>query len=242
MQSILQDLRFAVRRMVKDRWFTLAAITALALGLGANSAVFTIVNAVLLRGLPFDEPERIMWVDTEDTRGRRFGVSVDDYEDWRAATRTFTGIALVQSGRPNLSGDGRLPEAYSGGYITANAFDLIGVTPILGRGFVAGDDAPNAPPVVLISAAIWKSRYASDPDIIGKTVNNNANLGDRADDRTGWGLRRGTTAPEHVVPNGSGRSDDAGLHHAAADHRRDWRLVVARLAGEPSRSRDGVTL
>jgi putative ABC transport system permease protein len=145
----LQDLRFAQRRLVKDRWFTVAAVVALALGIGANSAVFTLVNAVLLRGLPFDQPERIMWIDTHDARGRNFGVSVDDYVDWRAATRTFAGMALVQSGQPNLSGDGRLPEAYPGGYITANAFDLIGVKPILGRGFVGADDAPNAPPVVL---------------------------------------------------------------------------------------------
>jgi len=174
MQSLLQDLRFALRRLVKDRWFTVAAVAALALGIGANSAVFTLVNAVLLRGLPFDQPERIMWIDTHDARGRNFGVSVDDYVDWRSATRTFTGIALVQSGQPNLSGDGRLAEAYPGGYITANAFDLIGVKPILGRGFVAADDLPNAPPVVLISSGIWKTRYASDPNIIGKPVNNNA--------------------------------------------------------------------
>src|SRR5919106_668732 len=87
-QSILQDVRFAGRRLVKDRWFTLAAIAALALGIGANSAVFTLVNAVLLRGLPFDEPDRIMWVDTTDTRGRRSAVSLQDFDDWRSATRT----------------------------------------------------------------------------------------------------------------------------------------------------------
>jgi putative ABC transport system permease protein len=174
MHSLLQDLRFASRRLVKDRWITLAAVVALALGIGANSAVFTLVNGVLLRGLPFDQPERIMWVDTHDAKARTFGVSVDDYGDWRAATRTFTGLALVQSGQPNLSGDGRLPEAYPGGYVTANAFDIIGVKPILGRGFVPADDAPDAPAVVLISAGIWKSRYASDAGIIGKPVNNNA--------------------------------------------------------------------
>ena len=71
MQSLLQDLRFAVRRLVNDRWFTLAAVVALALGIGANSAVFTLVNAVLLRGLPLDRPDRITWIDTSDTRGRR---------------------------------------------------------------------------------------------------------------------------------------------------------------------------
>src|SRR5688572_2096436 len=150
MPSFLQDVRFAVRRLFKDRWFTLAAIVALALGIGANSAVFTFVNAVLLRGLPFDQPDRIMWIDTQDVRGGRFLASVQDFEDWRRASRTFSGMALVQSGAPTLSGDDRAPQASPGGYISANAFDLIGVKPILGRGFLAEDDAPGAPPVMLI--------------------------------------------------------------------------------------------
>ena len=84
MQSILQDLRFAARRLIKDRWFTLAAIAALALGIGANSAVFTLVNAVLLRGLPFDDADRIMMIDWKDTRGRNFGNSIQDFEDLAA--------------------------------------------------------------------------------------------------------------------------------------------------------------
>src|SRR5947207_9441437 len=93
--SILQDLRFAARRLVKDRWFTLAAIAALALGIGANSAVFTIINGVLLRGLPFDQPERIMMLDSRDTRGRNFGVSLQDFDDWQRASRTFAGMSIV---------------------------------------------------------------------------------------------------------------------------------------------------
>ena len=174
MQSILQDLRFALRRLVKDRWFTLAAIAALALGIGANSAVFTIVNAVLLRGLPFDRPDRIMWIDTKDARGRQFAVSVDDFEDWRRASRTFSGMALVQNGNMTISADDRVPVNYPGGSISANAFDLIEVKAALGRGFVPEDDLPGAPPVALISGGIWKSRYASDPAVIGKTVRMNA--------------------------------------------------------------------
>src|SRR5436309_7813891 len=113
MQRILQDLRFAFRRLLKDRWFTLAAIVALGLGIGANSAVFTLVNAVLLRGLPFYHPDRIMWIDTHDTRGRNFGVSLQDFEDWRRASRTFAGMTLVQSGGLSISGDDRVPENQS---------------------------------------------------------------------------------------------------------------------------------
>src|SRR5687768_4278006 len=110
MSSILRDLRFAARRLVKDRRFTLAAVAALALGIGATSAVFTLVNAVLLRSLPFTQPERIMWLGTRDAQGRTFGVSEPDFEDWRRATRTFSGISLVQMGPVNVSADERVPD------------------------------------------------------------------------------------------------------------------------------------
>ena len=170
MKSLLQDLRFAARRIVKDRWFTVASIVALALGIGANSAVFTLVNAVLLRGLPLDNADRIMWIDSRDQRGRGAGVSFQDYEDWRAASRTFNGMTLVQNGTMIISGDDPLPESYPGGFISANAFDVIGVKTQLGRGFVPADDKEGAPAVALISGGIWKSRYASDPAVIGKAV------------------------------------------------------------------------
>ena len=170
MPSIVQDLRFAARRLVKDRWFTVASVIALALGIGANSAVFTLVNAVLLRGLPLDNADRIMWIESRDQRGRGVGVSFQDYEDWRAASRTFNGMTLVQNGTMIISGDDPLPESYPGGFISANAFDVIGVKAQLGRGFVAADDKEGAPAVALISGGIWKSRYASDPAVIGKAV------------------------------------------------------------------------
>src|SRR5688572_21652238 len=149
MQSLFQDLRFAARRLIKDRWFTLAAVVALALGIGANSAVFTLVNGVLLRGLPFDEPDRIMWLDTRDTRGRNFGVSLQDFEDWKGASRTFSAMSLVFNGAMNLSADDRNPEQYPGVYISANGFTQIGETAALGRSFGPEDDRAGAPPVVL---------------------------------------------------------------------------------------------
>jgi len=170
MQRLLQDVRFAARRIVKDRWFTVAAVVVLALGIGANSAVFTLVNAVLLRGLPLDNADRIMWIDSRDQRGRGVGVSFQDYEDWRAASRTFSGMTLVQNGTMIISGDEPLPESYPGGFISANAFDVIGVKAQRGRGFLPEDDREGAPPVALISGGIWKTRYASDPGIIGKAV------------------------------------------------------------------------
>src|SRR5687767_15939516 len=93
--TIWQDVRYAARLLAKDRWFTLAAATALALGIGANAAVFTFVNAVLLRGLPFDDPERIIAIGVNDGKGRRNGVSFSEFVDWREQSRTMAEMAAV---------------------------------------------------------------------------------------------------------------------------------------------------
>src|SRR5215471_3067716 len=114
MQSLWQDVRFATRLLIRGRWFTLAAIVALALGIGANNTVFTIVNAVLLRPLPFDRAEQIMFLDTHDVRGRQFGVSLLDFDDWRRASHSFSGMAVVFNGSFNLSGDDQAPEQVQG--------------------------------------------------------------------------------------------------------------------------------
>jgi predicted permease len=174
MTNLFRDVRFAVRRLIKDRRFTLASVAALALGIGATSAVFTLVNAVLLRTLPFDSPERIMMVNTRDAQGRTFGVSEPDFEDWRRATRTFSGIALVQMGPVNFSADDRAPDQYNGVYISWNGFSLIGTQAAVGRGFTAEDDRPGAPAVALLSHNIWQNRYGADRSIVGRTVRLNS--------------------------------------------------------------------
>jgi putative ABC transport system permease protein len=168
--AVLQDVRFAGRRLIRDRWFSLAAITALALGIGANSAVFTIVNAVLLRNVPIDHPDRIMTIEARDTRGRPLGVSLEDFADWRRASHTFSGMTLVNNNTQTISADDRVPERYPGVFMSANGFDLIGAKPALGRGFAEAEDRPGAPPVVLLSDSVWKSRYAADPAVIGKSI------------------------------------------------------------------------
>jgi predicted permease len=174
MSSLLQDLRYAARRLVRDRRFTLAAVAALALGIGATSAVFTLVNAVLLRSLPFDDPDRIMMLGTRDAQGREFGVSEPDFEDWRRETRTFSGISLLQMGPVNFSADERAPDRYNGVYISWNGFSLIGTQPVVGRGFSADDDRPGSPAVILLSYSVWQSRYAGDRAIIGRTIRANS--------------------------------------------------------------------
>ena len=136
--SLFQDLRYAVRLLLKDRWFTAIAAVVLALGIGANNAVFTIVNAVLLRSMPFPNPEQLVVMLTRDTRGRQFGVSLADFDDWRSSSRTLSGLSLVFSGSFNVSDEGRIAEQYPGAYVSANYYKMIGITPILGRDFGPG--------------------------------------------------------------------------------------------------------
>jgi putative ABC transport system permease protein len=172
--NLLHDVRYAFRLLIKDRWFTAVAATALALGIGVNTAVFTFVNAVLLRGLPFDDSDRIISLGTTDARNRQLGVSRLDFTDWREASRSFAGLALMQPASINISDEGRAPEQFQGSYQSANMFQVIGVGPIIGRDFLPEDDRPGAAPVVIIGNGIWKNRYGSDPSIIGRTINVNS--------------------------------------------------------------------
>src|SRR5438874_5466422 len=168
--SWLQDLRFALRLLVKDRWFTAVAVLALALGIGVNATVFTFVNAVLIKGLPFADPDRIVSIATRDPRQQDRSVSHLDFEDWRRATRAFDGLAAFDGTTMNVSDEGRPPERFVGPYISANAFGLIGQNPILGRDFRPEDDKPGAVPVAILGNGVWKNRYGSDPSVIGRTV------------------------------------------------------------------------
>src|SRR5438876_8010065 len=153
--SFWQDLRFAARLLVKDKWFTLVAATALALGIGVNNTVFTFVNAVLIRGLPFDEPERIMALGMRDpARDRTLGVSYLDLKDWQAAAQSFSGLAAFSGTTFNVSDEGRAPDRFVGPYISYNAFKLIGQQPMLGRDFLSEDDRPGAPPVVILRGGV----------------------------------------------------------------------------------------
>ena len=168
--NLLQDLKFAVRLLIKDRWFTAVAVIALALGIGVNATVFTFVNAVLIRGLPFNDPDRILIVATRDARGRDRDVSYQDFVDWRAASRTFSGLAAYSGQTMNLSDEGRAPERYQGPYQSASAFALIGQKPLVGRDFLPEDDRPGAAGVVILGNGVWKNRYGSDPAVLGRTI------------------------------------------------------------------------
>jgi predicted permease len=168
--NLFRDVRFAARLLFKDRWFTLMAVVVLALGLGANNAVFTIVNAVLLRNLPLPKPEQIVFIGTRDNQGRDLGVSLRDFEDWQKSARTLSGLSFVFSGSFNVGNEGLTPDLVPGCYVSANFFKMLGVPPARGRDFTPSEDKPGAALVVMISDTLWRHRYGGDEAIVGRTI------------------------------------------------------------------------
>jgi putative ABC transport system permease protein len=172
MQTTLQDLRYAARMLLKSPGFTLVAVLTLALGIGANTAIFTVVNALLLRPLPYAEPDRLVMV-WQDFRAR--GGPADEwaspgnYTDWSREKTLFENVAAIGGWRPTLTG-GAEPEPIPGEQVSYEYFDVLRVRPALGRGFRADDDVPNAPRVAVLSDALWKRRFGGDPAAVGRTI------------------------------------------------------------------------
>lgn len=168
--DLWDDVRYAVRRLVKAKRFTVAASTTLALGIGANVTVFTIVNAILIRGMPFEDPDRIVAVWTGTPEGQRQAVSYPDYEDWRDQASTLAGLAAYTNSIVNVSDDEQVPERVLGAHVSPNFFRLLGERPVLGRDFRPDDDRDGAEPVVLLGHGLWETRYARDPGVLGRTI------------------------------------------------------------------------
>ena len=170
-EEMFQDLRFGARMLLKNPGFTLVAILTLALGIGANTAIFSVVNAVLLRPLPYSEPERLVQVWVTNPRANRWGdwVSYPDFRDWREQNTVFDEIGACRQWSFNLTG-GDSPEALAGAYVSASLFTVLGVKPILGRTFLAEEDRPGGNRVAVISHGLWQRRFGADPGLIGKTI------------------------------------------------------------------------
>jgi putative ABC transport system permease protein len=170
--NLLQDVRFGFRMLAKDTGFTAIVLITLALGIGANTTIFTLVNAVLFKGLPFERADRVVSIASMNLKkGRnRMGVSYPDFADWRAHSRKFQALAAYSTFSATLNDAGGVPERYDGARMTANSFSLIGQKPLLGRDFSPEEDSRQAAPVVILGYSIWKNRYGSDPNILGKTV------------------------------------------------------------------------
>ncbi len=171
-EQLLQDIRFSFRQLRKSRGFAAAAILALALGIGANTAVFSVADAVLLKPLRFADPATlaIVWEKLPEYGIGRNTVSPPNFLNWQEQNRTFNGMAAFVDQPVNLTGAGR-PEQIDVEQVSADFFSVLGVEPILGRGFVEGEDQlGKSPNVAVLSYALWKSKFAGDPDIVGKAI------------------------------------------------------------------------
>ena len=167
---MLRDLRYAFHLMVKDRWYSAVAIVALALGIGVNATVFTLVNAILIRGLPYQDSPRLHMLGSQDKDKNRVSVSVLDLQDWRTQAKTFVGLAAFSNNGVNVSDDRSAPQNARSAMLSANAFPMLAIRPVIGRNFTPEDEKPGAESVTLIGYAMWKSRYAEDRGILGKTL------------------------------------------------------------------------
>jgi putative ABC transport system permease protein len=166
MEALLQDLRLALRQLAKSPGFTAVAVLTLALGIGANTAIFSAVDAVLLRPLPYPRSDRLVEVTSSAAEGIRFGVSYPDLLDLRGLTRDFTGVAAYSTQRYNLTGAGD-PREVQAAFVTPDLFDVLEVHPQIGQAFTA---AQEHDPLAILGNALWVTSFGRDPSILGKSI------------------------------------------------------------------------
>ena len=167
--NLRHDLRYAVRSYARAPSFTLVILMTLALGIGASTAIFSLVNGILLQPLPLPEPDRLIYANEVNAKGDRITVSWPNFLDWRARTRAFDSLSLSREESYTLTGTERA-QRLRGRRVTGNFFHVIGVSPALGRGFTDEDDRPNAAPAVILSDAYWRAQLGADPAVIGRTL------------------------------------------------------------------------
>src|ERR1051325_10348666 len=171
MESLFSDVRYAVRNLLRRPGFTIIAVITLALGIGANTAIFSAVNALLLKPLPFPELDRVVAVwDKQPAQGVVHNeVTFANYLDLKAQNRSFEQLALYRWWSPNLTGL-ETPERIQGFLVTANFFDALAMKPILGRAFAEEENQPGKDAVAIITHSLWQRRFGGDPGILNKTI------------------------------------------------------------------------
>jgi len=167
--NLRQDIAHAVRGLIKSPGFAAASLITLALGIGATSAIFSVVKAVLMTPLPYASPERTVQLFTRWTAFDKTWLADQEVIEFREMSKTMTSIAAWSSGQQNLTGDGE-PVRVGVGFVTANLFDVLGVRPMLGRAITTQEDVPNAAQVAVLGYSIWQSRYGGDPNVIGRRL------------------------------------------------------------------------
>src|SRR5215472_2745828 len=182
MQTLRQDIRYALRMLIKNPGFSAIAILSLALGIGANTTIFTIVNAVLLHPLPVKDISHLAQLDTVDTKTQvtaanvsKLGMSYPNCQDYVKQNQVFGGLVCVVGPLPLTWSGGTEPKQVLGQMVTANYFDVLGLTPVLGRFFLPDEDSKRGGnSVAVVSYALWVNKFGSDPNLVGKIVTLNA--------------------------------------------------------------------
>ena len=166
---LFQDLRYAVRTLVANPGFTVTAILCLSLGIGLNSAIFSVVDGVLLQPFPYPDPDRIVVVNSTNQRAgvNRSGLSWLDLRDIREQTTTLSSISAFTGRTLTISDGSSEPERFNGAVVSSSLFALLGTPPVIGRDFTADDDRAGAERVVMLSDEVWKLRYNGDAAIVG---------------------------------------------------------------------------
>jgi predicted permease len=169
METLFQDLRYGVRMALKAPAFTAVAVITLALGIGANTAVFSIVNGVLLNPLPFPQADRLVALGESKANFENGSISYPNFHDWKKDNHSFSAMAVSRVFSFNLIGAGE-PEQIDGDFVSSDFFSILGVRPVMGRLFLAGEDEVGAEPVALIGEDLWRRKFSSSPDILGKNI------------------------------------------------------------------------
>jgi putative ABC transport system permease protein len=198
MTTLMADIRFGLRMLFKNPMMTFVALFALTLGIGANTAIFSVVNAVLLRTFPYAEAEKLVlvWEKRQGGRTDQNVINLGNFYDWKEQNQVFSDMAVFFDRTFNLTGDGE-PEELSGQYATPNLFSVLGTNAALGRTFLADDGRDGQPYVVVISYGIWQRRFGGDKQIVGRqiTLNNQpTTVIGVMPQHFGWHIRRGTQA------------------------------------------------
>ncbi len=169
MNTLWQDIHFAVRMLLKNWSVSAIIVVLLALGIGANTTIFSVVNAALLRPLPYADPDRLVRLTEDSPNVPQMSISYPNFIDWRDQNKVFSGIAAMQFRTLNLTGKDE-PERLAGRAVSAELFDVLGVKPALGRSFAPEEDRPGANPVCIVSNGLWQRRFGSDPGLVGEQI------------------------------------------------------------------------
>ncbi len=169
METFLQDVRYALRGLRRSPGFAAAAVATLALGMGATTAIFSVIRAVLLAPLPYAEPDRRVMIWSRWKDFPKTWLATGEVDSYRRQVPSFEAVAAWETDRANLTGEGE-PARLGIALVTGNTFETLGVSPILGRSFTADEDAPGGPPVVILSYGLWQNRFGGDPAVLGRSI------------------------------------------------------------------------